>query len=119
MTLHPQSLRAMRDELSKLAAPPEEVLTAARKKQMMKDAPIVIGTMGLGWGVGKTVGDAAAKRVIKDPKMLSKVRKYGPAALALTGTGIGLALSQQRRRLKKRRNEAQKREDKKRVRKPA
>lgn len=107
MMISSQTLRAMGDELTKLAAAPEERLTPSRKEQMLRDAPIVIGSMGLGWGLGKTVGDAVAKRAIKDPATLSKVRKYGPAALALTGTGIGLALSQQRRRLKQRRDQAE------------
>lgn len=107
MTIPLQSLRAMGDELHKLAAVPEERLTPARTKQMLKDAPVVIGSMGVGWGVGKTVGDAIAKRAIKDPQFRAKVRKYGPAGTALLGTGIGLALAQQRRRLKQRRDAAE------------
>jgi hypothetical protein len=111
-------LTAFHDELMKLgqgAAVPEEKLTKYRFKQMLRDAPVVIGATGLGWGLGRTFADTVARKATRDPKLQAKIVKYGPATTAVMGTVLAATLAAQRRALKRRRDLAEQRGHKRRA----
>lgn len=114
MSLPIHTLRAMRQEVEKRGmAPflerkpvPEEGLTPARRGQALRDFLPVVGATGIGWGIGKTIGDLVHDRAVGNPVFREQVRKYGPKTVALIGLGTALATAKQRQILKERRDAA-------------
>lgn len=79
-----------------------EEMNKARWIQAAKDLPLVMLGTGLGWGVGKTVADAAAPHL----GAAGKMAPYLPGAIAMLSAGGSYMLGQQREAMKGRRDAA-------------
>lgn len=115
--LTPHHIRSMRDEMQKLSTRStqgeHEEMTRARFKQTMKDLPIVIGGSALGYGLGRTLGDLGAKKLVKNEAGREQVRKWAPMVGSVLSSAGAYTLGQQRAIMAERRDAAQETADKK------
>jgi hypothetical protein len=74
-------------------------------KQTLKDAPIVIGGTGLGYGIGKTISEQAGKHLGAIEKKPSWV-KHAPLAAAMASSLASYSFGKSREAMRRRREEA-------------
>ena len=98
------TIRAFGGEMKAKFAQSEEPerMDRDRWKQTAKDLPIAILGAGLGYGVGKTVG----QHLKQNPSRLTKAL---PAALAIGGAAATFGTQKLRRHMRERRDEASRR----------
>lgn len=123
-----QVLRAFGSELTKISKSPNpskdtvgpttlatdgrryEVMTAPKWRQTLKDVPVSIVAMGLGYGIGKTVTEAVGERVARKAQQTGQVPGWVgkvPVATAVLSGAAAYGTAQWREHLKDRRNAAQ------------
>jgi hypothetical protein len=77
--------------------------TRPRWAQTLKDVPLSIGAMGLGYGVGRLAAEAAINQVSQNPQAMAHM----PNVVGVVGGLTGLGLTGLRSFLKHRRDEAE------------
>lgn len=74
-----------------------ERMTPAKWKQTAKDLPLIIGASGLGWGLGKTIGDLAGEHLARHGVPPNPAAaKYAPLVGSVLASGASYALGRSR-----------------------
>ncbi len=83
-----------------------ETMTRAKWKQTLKDVPLSILAMGVGFGVGKTIADVAGERLARSGSQPGWLKAV-PMGLAAAGGASVFARTMVRDRLRARREAAE------------